>query len=82
MSHKIAWQIEKRTPDWLWYAIVGPIAWFLIRRIGRVVCFFKGHNIKRGESRNYEPDWCDRCFADWPDNRKTWPKIYERLRGW
>lgn len=43
----------------------------------RFICFWKGHDIKWGNRYNYEPDWCDRCFMDEPNDAVTFPALWE-----
>ena len=44
-------------------------------------CFFKGHNLRWGERYNYEPDYCDRCFVEWPQDQATLVDYLSRCYG-
>lgn len=37
----------------------------------RILCWFTEHKEVSGEHWNYAPDYCNRCFIDWPQDQKT-----------
>jgi hypothetical protein len=48
----------------------------------RIHCFLMGHDERMGNSLNYEPDYCDRCLVDWPQDRATVPELLRRCFVW
>jgi len=48
----------------------------------RTKCFFVGHNERRGNVLNYEADYCEWCFAEWPQDKFTLPDLPSLLYGW
>ena len=37
----------------------------------RMACWFTGHREVSGNQWNYEPDYCAKCFMDWPQDHRT-----------
>ncbi len=48
----------------------------------RLKCFFTGHGEMLGERWIYEPDYCPKCYMDWPQDRVALPKILNRIYVW
>lgn len=47
-----------------------------------VICFFVGHDEMAGNRLNYQPDYCDRCFVEWPQDKLVMPHILSRVYRW
>ena len=68
----------------------GEFRWQWQCFIGGIACWFTAHNVKWGCRENYEPDWCDRCYKEYPNEERTLPAflnlafswIIERLEFW
>jgi hypothetical protein len=51
-------------------------------RIQRVCCWFTGHKETWGSQYDREPDYCERCFLEWPQEASTLPKYLNRWYCW
>lgn len=58
------------------------IKYKLLVLANRLRCFFIGHDIRMGNTINDEPDYCARCFMDWPQESITIPVILNRIYCW
>ena len=69
---------------WLWEARMRAWdrLWRVRMMVNRIRCWFIGHNEKMGNRMNHEPDWCDRCFTDWPGETTTLPDLLQRGYSW
>lgn len=50
-----------------------------LRRLG---CWFVGHQEKMGDWRMYEPDWCARCYCNYPSEKTTLPLLLNHGYCW
>lgn len=50
----------------------------------RIRCLFVGHNVCADfQSWDWNStDWCDKCYADWPQELTTLPVLLNRVYGW
>ena len=48
----------------------------------RLQCFFLGHIEKMGERVNFEPDWCARCYCEWPQEKTSAPSVLHTWYIW
>lgn len=62
-------------PYWRWYA--------LKERLQRVKCWFVGHGEAHGHPYNsFDPDYCPKCFIEWPQDQPELPKYLNRIYAW
>lgn len=54
----------------------------LKHKLRGVICFFVRHDETTGDRFAYQPDYCDRCFVEWPQDRLTMPDILNRVYCW
>jgi len=54
----------------------------LTLRLLRMRCWFIGHDEVMGEQWNYEPDYCSRCYAEWPSETTTLPTYLTKEYCW
>lgn len=72
-----------------WLNLLSKIAEFILntinridRRLRRLRCWFTGHSISFGEHWIQEPDYCPKCFIDWPLEMITLPTLLNKGYCW
>lgn len=66
----------------MWHSRIGVWLWRISLCPSRIWCFFTGHGEVPGERWSYEPDYCPRCYVDWPQDRRELPKYFNRAYCW
>lgn len=54
----------------------------LKHKLHGIVCFFVGHDETTGNYLSYQPDYCDRCFIERPQDEMTMLHILSRVYHW
>lgn len=63
--------------------IISEYYWRVRYEIARIGCFLVGHVVNYGSRQDYEPDWCDRCGLEYPqDDLRTLPCALNVFYGW
>lgn len=84
------WLRENEKERKEWAGVISPWEWYwgmvynrLFQaelRVRRIKCWFVGHDVRGGVP--YEPDWCDRCYIEDPDDRRLLPGLLNRTYVW
>jgi len=53
---------------------------YLKWQLGRVLCFLLGHDERLGDF--YDPNYCGRCWIEWPQKDTTLPTLLIRALNW
>jgi hypothetical protein len=66
---------------WQWYVFWDRFWWFRVR-VARLWCWVVGHDECWGSAYDSEPDYCRRCYVEWPQDKNTLPKYLNRWYCW
>ena len=58
----------------------------LLYRVGlffkRLTCFFIDHDLQVGSDINRDPDYCTRCYLDWPQDNLVLSDYLRKFYDW
>lgn len=50
--------------------------------VKKIICFFIDHDLQVGSDINRDPDYCARCYLDWPQDHLTMSDYLQKIYTW
>ncbi len=74
---KVAEQVYVVFWTLFWKVFGGPY-----RGLLHIRCWFTGHDVCHVDAWTYEPDYCSKCYVDWPQEKITLLTLFNRGYCW